>query len=289
MDPVAVTLPIESTQSSFQLDSAEARALGAMLRDEYNKASPFPHIVMDGFLPDFFIQSIVDHFPQAPLETDRVFEINYGGHHKRQVQPESCDDYLRKVFHFFNSAPVLEFLEGLTGIEGLLPDPYYSGGGLHETASGGLLGVHADFRINNKLHVERRMNLLIYLNPEWDDAWKGQLELWDRKMERCVSKVSPIWNRCVVFNTDADSFHGHPDPLETPPHIKRRSLALYYYTASRAIYDEVPNHSTMYKARPTDDAAIHREARQFRVDQHLRDWLPPVAYRALNAVKRRLG
>lgn len=288
MNSAALTLPIETDRGLF-LDANEARSLGQLLSEDYQKASPFPHIVMDGFLPEAFIQSILDAFPAAPLQTDKVFDINYGGHHKRQVQPESCPPYLREVFHFFNSAPMLQFLEGLTGITGLIADPYFEGGGLHETSAGGKLGIHADFRINPKLHLQRRMNLLIYLNPEWDDSWAGQLELWDRKMTACQAKVSPIWNRCVVFNTDADSYHGHPDPLTTPEHVKRRSIALYYYTASESIYKEVPNRSTMYQARPGDSQDIHKEARAYRVEEYLRDWLPPVALRVLHGVRRRMG
>jgi 2OG-Fe(II) oxygenase superfamily len=287
MSVLSLTLPVETEQGIY-CDAKEARSLGELVHQEYVSAEPYPHIVMDGFLPEPFIRSILDAFPAEKLAGDKVFDINYGGHHKRQVQPEDCDAYLRQVFHFFNSAPVLQFLEGLTGIEGLMPDPYFAGGGLHETSTGGKLGVHADFRINNTLHVERRLNLLVYLNPEWDDAWNGQLELWDRQMKACVSKVSPLWNRCVVFSTDADSYHGHPDDLKTPEHIKRRSLALYYYTASRAIYNEVPNHSTMYRARPGDSAEIHKEARAFRMDQYARDWLPPVTMRLYHAVMRRI-
>jgi hypothetical protein len=167
------------------------------------------------------------------------------------------------------------------------------GAGFHETSRDGLLGVHADFRINNELHVQRRLNLLIYLNPEWDDDWMGQLELWTRDMASCAAKVSPLLNRCVVFSTEADTWHGHPDPLRTPDGVTRRSIAMYYYTASRNIYAETPNMSTMYMARGQDSAAIKAEARKFNTDQHLKDWLPPIAargfFRLRGAIRRRLG
>jgi hypothetical protein len=288
MNIVSNTLPIDGGAHP-RMNVDEAYATGEFLRDTYVNADPYPHIVMDNFLPDELIRHIHTSFPAEKLSGDKVFDINYGGHHKRQIQPEECPDDLRSIFHFFNSAPMLRFLEGLTGIEGLIPDPYYEGGGLHETSTGGKLGVHADFRINSRLACERRLNLLVYLNPEWRDEWMGQLEIWDRKMTRCVSRVNPVWNRCVVFSTDADSYHGHPDPLATPPDVKRRSMALYYYTASKAIFKEVPDRSTMYVARPGDSADIHKEARAYRVEEYLRDWLPPVGLRALYAVRRRLG
>ena len=93
----------------------------------------------------------------------------------------------------------------------------------------------------------------------------------------------------MIFNTDADSFHGHPDPLTTPEGVYRRSIALYYYTASKEIYKEVPSTDTIYHARPGDDAAIQREARKLRLDQHLRQWVPPALLRYVFAVQRRLG
>jgi 2OG-Fe(II) oxygenase superfamily len=281
----AVTLPIESSDG-LKLDPAEARSLGELLAQDYQQADPFPHIVMDGFLPEDLMQKVLTHFPASPIDSDVNFTIGYGGQFKRQVMPEDCDSFSRELFHFFNSRPVLQFLEGLTGIDGLIPDPYFQGGGFHETSRGGMLGVHADFRVNEQLHLQRRMNLLIYLNPVWDDAWFGQLELWDRSMKNCVAKVSPILNRCVIFNTDADTWHGHPDPLATPEGLKRRSMALYYYTASPLIYTEVPTMDTMYKARPHDSQEVKKEALRFQRDQYVNQWLPPVLVRGMHKVAR---
>ncbi len=284
----SVTLPIE-TGDGLSMDAAEARSLGEFFAEDYANADPFPHIVLDDFLPAGLPAQILANFPTGERASDGVFNIGYGGEHKRQIMPEDCNRFSREVFQFFNSRPVLQFLEGLTGISGLLPDPYYQGGGFHEITRGGRLGVHADFRINPQLHVQRRLNLLIYLNPEWDDAWAGQLELWSRDMKNCVKRVSPLLNRCVVFSTEADTWHGHPDPLLVPDGVTRRSMALYYYSASHAVYEETPNVSTMYMARPDDTAANKAEARKFRVEQYLKQWLPPVAYRGLARVRRVLG
>jgi hypothetical protein len=270
------------------LDARQARRIGEDLSGRYGFAEPFPHIVLDRFLPDEVARAALDAFPEEPLANDRVFEIGYAGHHKRQVLPEDCGPQARRLFHFFNSAPMLEFLEGLSSIQGLIPDPYFVGGGYHETRRGGKLGIHADFRINERLHLQRRMNLIVYLNERWDDAWGGQLELWDRRMQRMEVKVAPLFNRCVIFNTDADSYHGHPEPLAAPDGVARRSIALYYYTASQEIYREVPNVSTIYHARPGDDAATRREARRLRLDQHLGQWTPPALQRWVFAIRRRL-
>ena len=282
-----LTLPV-SQEGELRMDAEEAYATGAMLAQEYQAGDPFPHIVLDGFFPEPVIEQALRSFPAEKLRSDIVFDIDYAGHHKRQILPYDCSKEAQELFHFLNSAPVLRFLEGLTGIEGLIPDPYFSGGGFHEISRGGLLGVHADFRVNEKLHLERRLNLLVYLNPGWQEEWGGQLELWDRKMESCRSRVYPLLNRCVVFSTDADSFHGHPDPLNTPDGVKRRSMALYYYTSSHHIHKEVPGHGTMYYARPHDSEAARVQSRRLRNEEYIRDWFPPRVARLIIKVLGRL-
>lgn len=287
MNLFELTLPV-CYDEVLTMDPVEAKATGTMLAQEYTSAQPFPHVVLDGILPMPVLKLALDNFPSQPLKSDRIFDIEYGGHHKRQILPYDCNKDAQALFAFLNSKAVLQFLEGLTGITGLIPDPYFEGGGFHEISKGGLLGVHADFRINDTLHLERRLNLLIYLNPDWKEEWGGALELWDKQMTSCQSRVFPLLNRCVIFSTDADSFHGHPDPLNTPDHVKRRSIALYYYTSSRNIYKEVPAHSTMYYARPQDSAETHTQARRFRNDEYLRDWLPPRLARLFFKVRGKL-
>lgn len=284
MSPV---LPID-VSDGLSLDANAARKIGESLSESYCFAEPFPHMVADHFLPEAVARAALEHFPRQALNSDKVFEMGYAGLHKRQVLPEECDAAARQMFHFFNSRPMLEFLEGLSSIPGLIPDPYFTGGGFHETARGGKLGIHADFRINEQLHLHRRLNVIIYLNEGWKDDWGGALELWDRDMKAKRLEVAPLFNRCVIFNTDADSFHGHPDPLQCPEGVTRRSIALYYYTASESIYRELPNQSTMYQARPGDSAANRREARDLRLEQHLRQWVPPALLRYVFALKRRL-
>lgn len=284
----SVTLPID-VADGLAMAPTEARQLGAMLHADFVGAPPFPHIVLEDFLPAPVLARALAGFPAGAQASDGVFEAGYAGLHKRQIMPEDSNQAARELFWFLNSRPMLQFLEGLTGIEALLPDPYFLGGGYHETTRGGMLGVHADFRIHAQLHLQRRLNLIIYLNEVWDDAWLGQLELWSRDMRTCMAKVSPLLNRCVVFRTDADTWHGHPDALQTPDGVARRSIALYYYTASRAIHDEVPDKDTVYVARPDDVPAVQREANQLRRWETLRDWTPPVLYRQLTKLRWRLA
>ena len=130
----------------------------------------------------------------------------------------------------------MEFLQKITGIEEtLIPDPYFEGGGFHEIKPGGFLKVHVDFHKNKKLQLSRRVNFLIYLNKDWEEEYGGHLELWEKDMSQCVSKILPKFNRAAMFSTTGDSWHGHPDPLNCPEGKSRKSLALYYYTNGRPI------------------------------------------------------
>ena len=282
------TMPI-LIHDGVHLDVKAAKEYGERLSGDYCFAEPFPHVVIDDFLPANLIDKILENFPKEKLDQDVVFEMGYAGLHKRQVDPANCNGFCREVFGFFNSTPMVQFLESLTTIPSLIPDPHFVGGGFHETSTGGKLGIHADFRINEQLHLNRRINMIIYLNKEWDERYGGQLELWDKTMENKVHSIAPLYNRCVIFNTDADSFHGHPDPLNTPEHVKRRSIALYYYTASKRIYDESVSHSTMYKARATDDAATKKEIRRSTLDNYLKDLTPPAFFRVFTKVRDKLG
>ena len=282
------TLPI-SIDDGVYLNSDDAKKYGEELSGDYCFAEPFPHIVIDNFLPNELIEKILSNFPTEKLDNDVIFESGYAGLHKRQVMPIDCNGFIREVFGFFNSASIIQFLESLTTIPALISDPYFVGGGFHETSKGGKLGMHADFRINDKLHLNRRINAIIYLNKDWKDEYGGHLELWDKKMQGRVHRIAPIFNRCVIFNTDADSFHGHPDPLTTPDGITRKSIALYYYTASKRIYEDSVAHSTMYKARASDDAATKKEVRRLVFDNYLQDLTPPIFSRLFRRVRDKIG
>lgn len=284
----AATIPIDMNEDIY-LSVEDAKKYGESLSGEYCFADPFPHIVIDNFLPEALIDKIYNNFPKEKLKHDVVFDMGYAGLHKRQVMPIDCSGFVRNAFSFFNSVSIIQFLESLTTIPALISDPHYMGGGFHETSKGGKLGIHADFRINDKLHLNRRLNMIIYLNKDWKDEYGGHLELWDKEMKHKVHSIAPIYNRCVIFNTDADSFHGHPDPLTTPDGITRRSIALYYYTASKRIYEDSVAHSTMYKARATDDAATKKEVRKLVVDNYVRDFFPPILLRIFGKIRRKLG
>jgi Rps23 Pro-64 3,4-dihydroxylase Tpa1-like proline 4-hydroxylase len=287
LDTQSSTLPIQLEHGLF-LDPKKAREFGEKLSGQYCSAEPYPHIVLDNFLPNQLAENILQNFPSEVLRDDKFFESDYYGLHKRQIFPVNCNDYIRNLFNFLNSSSVLQFLESLTQIKGLIPDPHFDGGGFHETSRGGKLGIHADFRINKQLHLNRRLNMIIYLNKDWEEDYGGCLEIWDKSMKNKIHSILPVFNKCVIFNTDATSYHGHPDPLNTPENITRKSIALYYYTASKSVYDETSDHSTMYVSRPGDNINIRKQVIKTKAREYLKDWLPPIFFRKLRQLKKSL-
>ena len=252
------------------LDADECRALGRSLADRYQNAAPFPHIVIDDFLDPEVLRGVLADFPSTQ---NKEFFDREQERFKFQYQPhESSSGLVRNVFAELNSQAFLGFLEELTGFKGLISDPYFDGGGLHETKRGGHLGVHADFNIHGRLNVERKLNLLVYLNEDWEDDYGGQLELWDREMKSCAVRVKPVFGRAVIFNTALDSFHGHPDPLNCPPERSRRSIATYYYSAPEEGVTALPKRTTNFRARPE---SADKSDWQIRRHHFVNDWVPP--------------
>jgi hypothetical protein len=241
--------PLTAPAPPFFFDAAELRALGREHAVSYRQADPFPHVVIDDFLPAHVIEGVLAEFP-SPENPDW-----YRFHTDRELKlaledPEAMPPYARQVLSQFNSAAMVDFLEELTGIDGLIPDPHYYGGGLHQIEPGGHLDVHADFNWHKRLLLDRRLNLLLYLNKDWQPGWGGALELWNEDMTECRRRVQPIANRCVVFSTTDTSFHGHPEPLACPPGRTRRSLALYYYSNGRPAREVSQARTTDFKPRP---------------------------------------
>jgi hypothetical protein len=228
------------------LDDMHSRL--AALAAGYRSADPYPHTVIDDFLDPALLRRAAAEFPAVTddwIHYAHVNEQKFG-----QTSRARFPGTLGAIVDALNSDEFVSALSALTGIEGLVADPALEGGGLHQSERGGFLNVHADFTVHpHHRDWRRRINVLVYLNEDWRDEYGGHLELWDRGMARCVRRVLPVFNRAVIFNTDPDSFHGHPDPLTCPEGRTRKSIALYYFTK-----DAAPSYvrSTEYRPRPAD-------------------------------------
>ncbi|MGB1248134.1 MAG: 2OG-Fe(II) oxygenase [Chitinophagales bacterium] len=200
----------------------------------YQTNAPFPNIYIDNFFKPEFLDKILDEFPDVDKLKDKIYYSNPNEDKLATKGENAFGENTKQLVHYLNSQPFLEFLQEVTGIEEtLIPDPYFEGGGFHEIKPGGYLKLHVDFHKHKKMGLSRRVNLLVYLNKDWEESYGGNFELWEKDMSKGVVKILPLFNRIAMFSTTGDSWHGHPDALSCPPDRSRKSLALYYYTNGR--------------------------------------------------------
>ncbi len=214
----------------YSFPPEELQKLAIERAPSYRVAVPFPHTVIDGLVPDDVIAGVLAEFPglddAAWTRHHDRHQLKLQGHRRELHGPLT-----RQIIDQFMSAEFLAFLETLTGIEGLITDPSMLGGGLHQTGPGGYLNIHTDQTYEPRLRLQRRVNMILYLNRDWSSSYGGDLELWDADRRSCVTTIAPVAGRMVVFNTDVPSWHGHPQPLHCPIGTSRRSVALYYFTS----------------------------------------------------------
>ena len=238
-----------NTQSESLLHTDLWRAAGE-LTEQYRQNAPIPHIQIKNFLDPTIALAAAREFPRPNTR----FWIHYKHYNEDKVgltKKELFPPLLRQLTDELNSGQFVLWLSELTGIAGLVPDPSLHGGGLHQCGRGGFLNLHTDFSTHyyNK-SWRRRVNLILYLNPDWEPDWGGALEFWDRKLRARVAKYPPLLNHAVIFNTDNNALHGFPDPLRCPENVCRKSMAFYYYTLDENSRAAV--RPTDYQARPGD-------------------------------------
>jgi hypothetical protein len=230
------------------------RSRAPALRDQFRHAQPFPHIVVDNFFDADFSRALIREFPAFDKEKARN---EFGEHGRKAVFQDlpSISPTFASLDRLLRSGEFLELVGNLTGIPGLLYDPDYVGGGTHENLSGQELDPHIDFNYHPKTKTHRRLNLIVFLNPEWKAEWGGSLELhhnpWLPPEKNAVKAILPVANRAVLFETSERSWHGFtriqiPDAIP----ISRRSVAVYFYTKDRPPEETASSHATVYVPRP---------------------------------------
>lgn len=217
-------------------------------KDEYLSAKPFPHAIFDNFLPDPELEVACSYFPE---EKSQVWKQIKNPHTvNRVVVPSTTfgknwEPEVESLLNSFMSAKFLRFVELLTGVEGLISDPYFAEAGFYAMKDGGYLDIHADFSHHDKLGLERRANMLIYLNEDWKPEYTGDLVLYDQELTP-AQRIKPILNRCVIFEASDKSYHGNPEPLSADGRM-RKALSMWYYT----IPTGRPKHRAIFPKDPT--------------------------------------
>jgi hypothetical protein len=215
---------------------------------------PFKHLYIDNFFDSEFIDNCLRYFPLDTddcweISNDKDIEIKYRTTWKSEFDiPDGIVDLIRVL----NSGPFLYSMSQIMGIPKLIPDPYFTGGGLNMMKRAGLLDTHVDGNYHDATGLNRRVNAILYFNKGWEESWGGEFGIYDSNGENCLKKIAPIFNRLVIFDTHDKSFHGLPDPLNFPEDFPRRSLLLYYYTKESRPSSQIAQsepHSALWKKR----------------------------------------
>lgn len=231
-------------------------SIAKIMSEESNFSElPFKHLYCDNFFSTEFADALLDSFPKLDnsdlwdSSNDPEIEVKMRSKWQSEFDiPETIVDAIRVL----NSSLFLKSVSEKFDIPKLMPDPYFTGGGLNVTVSGGLLDVHVDGNYHDASGLNRRINAILYLNPGWQEGWGGEFGLYNETGDKLIKKIAPIHNRLVIFDTNDKSFHGLPDPLNFPEGHARRSIILYYYTKDKRPSDQVTvsePHSALWKKK----------------------------------------
>lgn len=246
---------------------------GAQYHDSYAQALPFPHIAFDNLFSASLLQQIVGEFEARrsrdwqKFDSDRETTL-------RSRPTDTLGPATQTYFDILSSRPFVQFLQAVSGIAGLLPDPMLRGGGMHESQPGGKFHMHLDFEKHPVTMLNNRLVFITYLNEGWQREWGGCLEFWDMDANRKVTDVVPEFGRSVLFCHSDKSLHGHPHPVVTPDGRPRRSLAAYYYSNGREDGLTASRYTTYFAPKPVRPVrdALGKSARAVT---------PPILYDAI--------
>ncbi len=233
---------------AWSFDRDAMIALGRTHAAAYASARPYPHVVIDGLLGDARSTAIARAFPaashpgwkrRAHAEQARMTALPRSGF--VDVAAE-----VRWLLAELGSMAFLDFLGALTGQRDLIGDPHYLGAGPMLTTTGGHLALHVDFNRDSRRHLDRAVTALYYAPVAWDDAWGGELELWDPARTRCEVAIAPRRDRLVVMAFGEEYWHGHPAPLRCPDGMGRAVVAAYFYRARAGERDDDGAHGARW-------------------------------------------
>jgi len=201
-----------------------------LMKEDYVDNSPYPHVVIDDFLNPEILKSASKAIHKG-IDTLAWQKGDHPGQRykkwieKHKAMPEPA----RRVSQWLGGSDFLHFISEISGIPNLISDNFNLGGGIHCSSTGGRLGTHYDFNWNEELGLIRRINVLLFMNYDWEEKWKGNFQMWKTDRSEVAKEIEPIANRLVMFNTTLNSWHGFTEKIECPADRYRLSFAKYYY------------------------------------------------------------
>src|SRR5581483_12413384 len=157
------------------------------LRHQFLNAEPFPFAKIDQFLDPTYAKEVAAAYPSFDLALSQGKSFNALNERKKvQITDASAfPEPVARLHKLLASPQFVADLSYVTSIPNLLADEQLVGGGMHITGPGGRLDVHVDFNFIEDRKLHRRLNLLLYLNPIWEDIWGGHIQLWDKDVKHC--------------------------------------------------------------------------------------------------------
>lgn len=249
------------------------------LRKQFSEAKPFKHVVIDDLFDDAMLTKVLD---EVPALTKENFVIHHDEHQTKfgLRSAVALRDEGFQLASFLHSAAFLYLVSEITGVWGLLPDPYLQGGGYHVIPKGGKFDIHIDRKTDYTTGLRRRLAFITYLNKDWKHEYGGQLELWDSTGTRCEASVEPLFNRTIIFEVSDGNYHGHPNPVACPDGRSRKSFAVYYHTVGSEEKTSIDVRSSIF-------APAFYKTPQQRAKALARDLLPPLLTRGLKKLRQR--
>ena len=223
-------------------DSINSKYDPARLKESHFSGDPVPYTIIDNFLPQEIFDIVAEEIDSIPLDAWTVFANDTSSRY--EARNFVTAPHIQTLSNSMQGPVFLKWMEAITGVEKLIPDPYLRGGGVTRVTTGNRLGLHTDFNWNEQLRLTRRVNLIIYLNPVWEESWGGDLEFWDFEKTRCVTSISPKPNRLAIWNYSEQLIHGHPHPLTCPENVSRQNLIQFYYNSNAT--HETPPHRSLF-------------------------------------------
>jgi dTDP-glucose 4,6-dehydratase len=221
------------------------------LKQQFILAEPFEHIIIPNFLNLDYANMLHHCFPED-VEKDHwhkyynPIEVKY-----TLDNLEKLPNTLKDIFYLFSTKEITEKFSILSDINNLEYDPYLHGAGVHVHPRNGRLHMHLDYEKHPYLNKERRLNVILYLNKNWDPKWNGETQLWDKNMENCIVKSQVQFNTAIVFKTNDTSWHGIPEKIMCPEGMFRKTIAYYYISDlySPANKEKVGNDGSGYRTK----------------------------------------
>lgn len=211
---------------------------------DFHTAQPFPMTVIDNFLPETTALNMFNELQSIDESIWRTFTRN--GSHMIELNKLHQTPIAFELTGYLHSASSMSQLSALTGIPGLIPDPYLVGAGYSKSFAGDTLKIHTDFNWNDTLKLHRAASMIIYLTPDWDPNWNGGLDFYDKERQNVITHVDCLFNRCIIWKYDKFGWHGHTKPLTCPPNRPRTTFRLFFYTSNSTFLEDDPPHRSQY-------------------------------------------